>query len=160
MFVSFFLISTASLNASSLAETLVYLANEFTFDKDFTIFLPDENSPNWTAQCNGTAVEVEMTPREVTYLRKYILTNIAQNTTVGEVSLTPNVTACLHIKRRWRVPSNEHAIMTYWVPILVLGCSLFFMLAGVFIFASDNYAEDPRNANIFATEGQKVVTGK
>lgn len=159
MFVSFFLISTASLDASSLAETLVGLANNFTLDKDFTIFLPDEYSLNWTAQCSS-AVEVEMTPREVTYLRKYILTNIAQNTTVKEVSLTPNVTACLHIKRRWRVPSNEHAIMTYWVPILVLGCSLFFMLAGVFIFASDNYAEDPRNANIFATEGQKVVTGK
>lgn len=159
MFVSFFLISTASLNASSLAETLVYLANEFTFDKDFTIFLPDENSPNWTAQCNGTAVEVEMTPREVTYLRKYILTNITQYTEMKLINASKSRT-CLHIKRRWRVPSKEHAIMTYWVPILVLGCSLFFMLAGVFIFASDNYAEDPRNANIFATEGQKVVTGK
>lgn len=158
MFVSFFLISTASLDASSLAETLVYLAKRDTFDKNFTIFLPDKNSPDWTAQCSSTAVEVEMTPREVTYLRKYILTNIEQSTELKPS--TSNVSVCLHIKRRWRVPSNEHAIMTYWVPILVLGCSLFFMLAGVFIFASDNYAEDPRNANIFATEGQKVVTGK
>ena len=157
MFLVFYVLLSDSVN-ESLADLLVSLTNGYGI-KELKVYLPDEYSPNWTEQCADNVTTAELTPREVKYFRRHILASIEQDTSTASGSPDVSAGVCLHIKQRWRQPDASY-IWMYWVPVIVIGCSLFFMLAGIFIFATDNYADDPKNANIFATEGQKVVTGK
>ena len=119
------------------------------FLSTFASFNLTEVTDNYFTE-NETYYIVTMTPNQQKDFEKYNQKdkNLNPSSNVYKVKLIT----------KYPIPSDVE-MSNFWIILIVILLGISFLSFGFYIWATDDYPNDPQNSLIFATDGQKLVKG-